>query len=219
LENTVSLLPKLYATLEVGSDGAAATDALQAVLNSDAVACLLLCPKAGAALDPSVTKRLVGMAQKRGVATLIANDANLARLLKADGLHLSWSKNPEKLYREARADLGEHAMIGVDAGRSRDDAMVLGEAGADYVAFGIPAHVEDRATAEDRQRDLISWWGEIFQVPCVAFDVASVDHASALAGDGADFIAVTLTSEMTPDALRETIAGYLAAITPTEVTA
>lgn len=215
----MSLLPKLYATLEIGNDGAAATDALQAVLSSDAVACLLLCPKPGAALDPSVTKRLVGMAQKRGVATLIADDANLARLLKADGLHIAWSKDPQKLYREARADLGEHAMIGVDAGRSRDDAMLLGEAGADYVAFGIPAHVEDRTTAEDRQRDLISWWGEIFQVPCVAFDVASVDHASALAGDGADFVTVAVTSEMAPDAIREIISGYLTAITPSEVTA
>ena len=75
-------------------------------------------------------------------------------------------------------------MIGADAGRSRDDAMALGEAGADYIAFGIPAHVEDRTTAEERQCDLINWWSEIFEIPCVAFDVATAGQASALASNG-----------------------------------
>ena len=139
-------------------------------------------------------KTLVTLAQKRGVAVLIADDANLARMFKADGLHLSWSKDIVKAYREARDTLGERAMIGADAGRSRDDAMQLGEDGADYIAFGIPPHVEDRATAEDRQLDLIAWWSEIFEMPCVAFDVSNVEHARELAGDGADFIAVTITT-------------------------
>lgn len=209
---------ELYIALQISTDGAAATDALQAVLAHDAIACLLLCPLPGAALDASVSKRLAAMAQKRGVAVLIADDANLARLLKADGVHLSWSKDPAARYSEARTLLGPHAMIGVDAGRSRDDAMLLGEAGADYIAFGIPAHVEDRTTAESRQRDLIAWWSEIFEVPCVACNVTSPEGARTLASDGADFVTLTLNAGMDGAAIRDTISTYARAIAPEKVT-
>jgi thiamine-phosphate pyrophosphorylase len=164
-------------------------------------------------LDASLMKSLVTLAQKRSVATLIADDANLARVLKADGLHLSWSKDTARRYQEARAVLGERYSIGADAGRSRDDAMVLGEAGADYVAFGIPPHVEDRATAELRQRDLVSWWSEIFQVPCVAFDIATPDQAQRLADAGADFIEVTISDAMSAEEIASRLSAFLRAVT------
>ena len=110
-------------------------------------------------------------------------------------------------------------MIGVDAGRSRDDAMLLGESGADYIAFGIPAHVEDRATAENRQSDLIAWWSEIFEIPCVAGDVASPEGARTLAGDGADFVTLTLNAGMDGQTIRDTIAAYAGAIAPVKAAA
>ncbi|NOT70286.1 MAG: thiamine phosphate synthase [Hyphomicrobium sp.] len=202
-------------TAAPGPDGAAAAIAcLDTVLAAAPVACLLIAPEPGRPLDAGLTKTLAGMAQKKGVAALVADDANLARLIKADGVHLSWSKDTLKHYDAARELLGERFMIGADAGRSRDDAMELGEAGAEYVAFGIPAHVEDRATAEDRQRDLIGWWSEIFEIPCVAFDVTQPDHASALAGDGADFVTVTISSTLPPAEIRARIAAFADAITP-----
>jgi thiamine-phosphate pyrophosphorylase len=77
------------------------------------------------------------------------------------------------------------------------DAMMLGEAGADYVGFGIPAHVEDRETARARQLDLVAWWGEIFEPPCVAFDVETIGDAAHLAAAGADFVALKPPSTST----------------------
>jgi thiamine-phosphate pyrophosphorylase len=74
--------------------------------------------------------------------------------------------------------------------------MLLGEAGAEYVGFGIPSHVEDRAVAAARRLDLVAWWSEIFEPPCVGFDVDSVEDAGALAAAGADFIAVPLGAEL-----------------------
>jgi thiamine-phosphate pyrophosphorylase len=68
--------------------------------------------------------------------------------------------------------------------------MSLGEAGAEYVGFGIPPHVEDRAAAAERRLELVAWWSEIFEPPCVAFDVDTVEDAAALAAAGADFVAV-----------------------------
>jgi thiamine-phosphate pyrophosphorylase len=216
----LSTAPELYVTLEIGPNGAeAATAALQAALQAGTVASLLIRPKAGTSLDASLAKSLVALTQKQGVAALVADDADLARILKADGVHLSWSKDIAKRYAEARASLGERLSIGADAGRSRDDAMVLGETGADYVAFGIPPHVEDRATAEDRQHDLVSWWSEIFQVPCVAFDVTSPERAGALADDGADFIVVTITSDMSSEEVTKRVTEFAHAIAPVGVTA
>jgi thiamine-phosphate pyrophosphorylase len=70
--------------------------------------------------------------------------------------------------------------------------MELGESGADYIAFGIPPDVEDRALAVERQIDLIAWWSEVFELPSVAFDVADAEDARRLAETGADFVSVTV---------------------------
>jgi thiamine-phosphate pyrophosphorylase len=80
--------------------------------------------------------------------------------------------------------------------------MTLAEDGADYIAFGIPPHVEDRAAAAARQLELVAWWGEIFEIPCVAFDIDTCEEAIALAGAGADFVAVRADALQAPDAAR-----------------
>jgi thiamine-phosphate pyrophosphorylase len=189
--------PQIYVVLEIGNgDAAAATRlALEAVLSAAPVSSLMIRPAPGGALKAHFVKPLVDLCQRRGVAVLIADDAALARVVKADGVHVSWGPDLVKRTKAARDDLGARALVGADAGRSRDDAMSLGEAGADYVAFGIPAHVEDRATAQHRQVDLIAWWAEIFEVPCVALDVANADQAHELANCGADFIALTVSDQ------------------------
>jgi thiamine-phosphate pyrophosphorylase len=168
---------------------------------------------------PQTTKRLIEIIQSHKVAALIADDAALARILKADGVHLSWSKDQVNRYKEAREILGARFIIGVDAGRSRHDAMTLGEAGADYIAFGIPQHVDDRETAIARRRSLIQWWAEIFEVPCVAFDVEDAGEAAGLAGANADFVAVRLSAGMTPEAAPVHLEEFARALDPAKVTA
>lgn len=212
-------LARLYLTFECADDAGAADAVLQAALSSATLDCVLLCAPRGSALDPPTAKALVAVAQGQGVAALIADDAKLARMVKADGLHVGWSKTPLEAYRAAREELGGHAMIGVDAGRSRHDAMELGEAGADYVGFGIPAHVADRETAIGRQLELVSWWSEIFEVPVVAFDVESTAQATALAQAGADFITVAASSSMAADAAAAQVRAAADALFKTEATA
>jgi thiamine-phosphate pyrophosphorylase len=152
----------------------------------------------GRPLDASVAKPLVDQARRAGIATLIAHDTALARACGADGAHLGATKDALGAYRNARAALGDGAIIGADPGVSRHDAMALAEAGADYVAFGAPAHLKDADKGWARRNELIAWWGEIFQVPCVAFDVATAAEAETLARDRADFVAVTLGAALPP---------------------
>jgi thiamine-phosphate pyrophosphorylase len=152
----------------------------------------------------------VGQIQALGIATLIAQDASLARLVKADGVHLPASKAAPAGYREAREIVGGRSIVGVDVGRTRHDAMTIGEEGADYIAFGIPAHVEDRDTARARRRELVAWWSEIFEIPCVAFDVETPDDAHDLAASGADFISLRVPVGLLPEGVEAHLSPFVA---------
>jgi thiamine-phosphate pyrophosphorylase len=188
---------KIYFAVETGTD----PQAVGRLIAAADSAALLIVPGAEVALDARTARPLVECAQAKGIAALIADDAQLARTLRADGVHLRWAEDVVARYGEAREILGGRYIVGADAGRSRDDAMTLGEAGADYVAFGIPAHVEDRESARGRRLDLIGWWSEIFEVPCVGFDVETVEEATALAAAGADFVALAAPADTSADEL------------------
>jgi thiamine-phosphate pyrophosphorylase len=202
---------QLYAIIEAGE---AALDRLAAALSAAEFASLLIAPPAGGTLEAAAARPLVEAAQRQGVAALIADDARLARTLRADGVHLGATGDPAAAYDEARSILGQGGIgiVGVDAGISRHDAMTLAEAGADYIAFGAPAHLKDRDKARGRRDELIAWWAEIFQAPCVAFDVETPEEAEVLSRAAADFIAIRLPVGTTPAATRELVAGIAAAL-------
>lgn len=194
----------------VSETGPAAARRLEAALTAGDVATVLLVPPAGKALEPASAKELVELVQKAGVAALVADDARLARTLKADGVHLFASADAAARYAEAREILGTRYIVGVDAGRSRHDAMTVGEAGADYIAFTLPANASTED--EDEQLEQLAWWSEIFEVPCVAFGAHAPEEAEAQAATGADFVAVPIaTASSLADVQRE-IAAYADAI-------
>lgn len=200
---------QLYLVMPAAAPQGAAK--LAAALSGGQVACLLLTPDGDGQFDPAMTRPLVKMAQAKGVATLIADDAVNAKLLGADGVHL---KDDPFSYDEARRMLGPKAIVGVEIGLSRHDAMELGERGADYVAFcdtgddldedsAAPAAMDmqgdndvdliDQETVDDVGRampDRVAWWAEVFTVPCVAWDIVAPEDAAELAALGADFVAL-----------------------------
>jgi len=204
---------QLYAVVEAGE---AAPERLGVALGAVPIASVLIVPTAGTSLEAGSAQPLVEMAQKADAAVLLAGDAQLARTLRADGVHLNVGKDLLGAYEAARAILGNRGIVGIDAGISRHDAMTLAEAGADYIAFGAPPHLKDRDKARARRDELIGWWGEIFEVPCVAFDVETREEAEALSRAGADFIAIRLAADATPAAIRELVAGIAAALSVSE---
>ncbi len=183
----------LYAVVESG-DGAG--ERLSAALGAAPLAAVLIAPPAGQRLGADQAKPLLQRARQAGVATLLLDNVDLAHALGADGVHLAAPDDPPAAYRAAREALGADRAIGVDAGVSRHAAMVLAEAGADYVGFGAPPHLKDRDKARVRRAEMVAWWAPIFEVPCVAFDVETCEEAAALAADGADLVAVTLAAGM-----------------------
>src|SRR5262249_28089516 len=146
-------------------------------------------------------------ARKAQVTALVLDDARLSRAVGADGVHLTAKDDTQTAFAAAREAMGRDGVVGADAGISRHAAMVLAEAGADYIGFGAPPRLGDRDKARLRREELISWWAQIFEVPCVAFDVETPEEAQQLAAAGADFIAVALPATLAAGAARDLVAG------------
>jgi thiamine-phosphate pyrophosphorylase len=195
---------QIYAVLETG---AGAADRLSALLAAAPLASLMITPMAGQHLTAATTKHLVDLAQAKHCAAILQDDAALARTLRADGVHLSFSEDQLARYQEARSIVGGGVSVGVDVGASRHLAMELGEAGADYIGFSpvdAPSVAvapqdddavanEDADTGPQSQDELVAWWSEVFEVPCVALHATSVDDVRIWAGLGADFVTLTFS--------------------------
>lgn len=121
-------------------------------------------------------------------AFIVNDNIALAKRLKADGVHLGQEDGHP---REAREELGREAQIGVTCHASRHLAMEAGEAGADYVAFG--SFYPSSTKASDHRPDLetLTWWQQIFEIPCVAIGGITPDNCKPLVVAGADFLAVS----------------------------
>jgi thiamine-phosphate pyrophosphorylase len=141
------------------------------------IACLRL---SVAGLDDAAArdllKRVAARVQPQGIALLVEDRAGLVASTGIDGVHLT--RLPAKLS-ALRQQLGPDGILGVACGLSRHDAMVAGEAEADYVSFAGEA---------ETLLEVTGWWAALMTVPCVAEGVAGPDQAAALAEAGADFI-------------------------------
>lgn len=175
---------RLYLQFPAPPSAALEAQLAQVVASSD-VACVLLRTEASS-VDEAEIGRVIDLVQRSGLACLIDRDAGLAERLGADGVHIEANA---ATYAECRRRLGENASIGAGCGLNRHDAMLLAELGADYVAFGADANTINMI---DQYTDLISWWSEIFVVPCVTWNVDNAEHAARLAALGADFIAPSI---------------------------
>ena len=199
----------LYLSIE-GSSSEAALSAIETALSAGPVRALLITQPKQDRLTREHVHKFLDLAKTADIPLLVENDAGLAKSIEADGVHLSWQDDVADAYKQARDLLGAEGVIGVDVGRSRHLAMELGEAGADYIAFGIPEHVSDRDNAQRRQRDLIAWWAEIFEPPCVAIDTHDPKAIAALVQAGADFIVLPIMAGQTKFQIKTFIADQIA---------
>lgn len=177
------MAPQLYLITPEKPDQDLFPRQLMAALSGPEVAALLV--RRGG-LDESayaaLSERLVQIGQAAGAAVLVEDDAELARRLGADGVHVT--SGGGKAIREAVALLKPDGIVGVGNIRSRHDAMSFGELDVDYVMFGPLGGAADPQAAE-----LALWWAETFEVPAIHSDPgASPENASKA---GTEFIALS----------------------------
>lgn len=165
---------RLYLRTPPAFDPAAFAPELAAALDAGDVACLEI---ALDTVDETAWRAAVDAlrppAQAAGVAVLVHESADLAAASGCDGVRADPGADVTRL----RRILGAEASIGVLAGGSRHEAMLAAERGADFVGLAADP-------------DLIAWWAELMEVPCVAFTAADIATAGGLARARADFVAV-----------------------------
>jgi len=170
-------------------DLAAFANVLEETLSTGDVACLQLRLKP--ASDDEVlaaAKILKPICVAHDVALLINDRPDLALKADADGAHVGQDDSP---YKDARETLGKDRIIGVTCHDSRHMALEAGEAGADYVAFGAFFETKTKEPKSSATVDILSWWSEMTEVPCVAIGGVTVDNCEPLIRAGADFLAVS----------------------------
>ena len=131
---------------------------------------------------------LAPIADKHDAAFLINDRPDIALQTGADGVHIGQSDTP---YERARAVLGDDATIGVTCHNSKHLALIAGEAGADYVAFGafFPTRTKEASTRAEPA--LLEWWRYATTLPCVAIGGITPENCAPLVRAGADFLAVS----------------------------
>ena len=136
----------------------------------------------------TAVNRLKPITQKRDVAFILNDRPDLAADLDCDGVHVGQEDAP---YDEARRMLGPNKIVGVTCHDSRHLALEAAEAGADYVAFGAFFPTATKEPKTKAEVELVQWWAEIMEIPCVAIGGISVANAAPLVEAGADFLAVS----------------------------
>jgi thiamine-phosphate pyrophosphorylase len=201
--------PRLYLfTPPLGDTGAFARQLSAVLEGSDIAALLLRLQDADERTLINRTRDIAAMVQPRGIALLIDGRAEIAARAGADGAHLDGIE----ALTAAIGALKPARIAGAGGLKSRHDAMLAGEAGADYVMFGEPdRHGRTPPFAAVIER--VAWWAEVFEVPCVGY-AQKLDEVSQLAQAGSDFIALgdwIWTNEQAPTALIAAAAKYLGA--------
>jgi thiamine-phosphate pyrophosphorylase len=176
---------RLYLVTPAVDDAASFVTTLERALGAGDVAAVLLRLADGAERELiERTKRIAALVQSRDVALVLDDRPEIVARAGADGAHLSGVAR----LAAALALLKPERIAGASGLRSRHDAMLAGEAGADYVMFGEPDRNGRRPNFNELQERL-TWWAELFEIPCVGY-AAGKDEVAPLAQTGADFIAL-----------------------------
>jgi thiamine-phosphate pyrophosphorylase len=167
---------------------------LDEALSAGDVACLQLRLKntdnhpADEELIAEAIAQLMPVAHRHDVAFILNDNPELAAKYDCDGVHIG---QDDMAYAAARAIMGDDKIIGVTCHDSKHLAMEAGEAGADYVAFGAFHDTQTKQAKSNADADILSFWQEFVELPCVAIGGITPDNAAPLVAAGADFIAAS----------------------------
>jgi len=174
------------------SDVAGFVDQFRAAIEGGDIASLQVRMKNGTEIDPAATRAVAQAVQplcrEHEIALFINDSPQLCRALEADGVHLGAD---DMDIAAARDLVGPDVIIGATCKNSRHTAMVAGEQGADYVAFGAFYPTTTKQATTQADKDILTWCQMFLTLPCVAIGGITVDNAAPLVEAGADFLAVS----------------------------
>lgn len=140
--------------------------------------------------DPARRKReapaLRALCQRHGCLFIVNDDVALARAVNSDGAHLG-QDDPD--CQQARAVLGDEAIIGVSCYDQLERAVAAETSGADYVAFGAFHPTPAKPGAPVPHPSLINAAKAAVSLPVAAIGGLLPDNCAPLLERGADLIA------------------------------
>jgi thiamine-phosphate pyrophosphorylase len=197
---------RLYLITPAAFEPKAFAETLKRALDAGDVATLQIRVKP--AEDDTVRRAveaLMPVAHAHDIALLVNDRADIAAAMGCDGAHIGQEDIP---YKEARRLLGPDRIIGVTCHASRHLAMEAGEEGADYVAFGAFFPTKTKEPSAHAEPEILTWWSELFEIPCVAVGGITVGNAEILVRAGADFLAVSSGVWDFPDGPAAAVAAF-----------
>ncbi|MET0155638.1 MAG: thiamine phosphate synthase [Rickettsiales bacterium] len=121
------------------------------------------------------------------VPFIINDDVALAKACGADGAHVGESDGSVA---DARAALGERAIVGVSCYDDLSRAARAEKEGASYVSFGAFFPTRTKIAKASPPLSLLREWKNVSAVPCCAIGGINAENAASVADAGADMIAV-----------------------------
>ena len=202
--------PRLYLITPPQIDDLAAfTDTFKAAIAGGDIASLQVRMKSGSLIDLAATRSVAAalkpICNANDIALFINDSPQLALALEADGVHLGAD---DMDIAEDRKLLGSEMVIGATCKSSRHQAMIAGEAGADYVAFGAFYPTTTKADTTPADLDVLTWCQMFLTLPCVAIGGITLSNAAPLVQAGADFLAVSTGVWQHPDGPAAAVAMF-----------
>ncbi len=125
-------------------------------------------------------ERLVRVCHRHGVPLIINDDAEIARLVHADGVHLGQSDGSPELVRRT---MGDEFIIGVSA-RTVSEARAAEAAGADYIGVGAMFPTATKTGTRHITPPELAEIAASVKIPAVAIGGINAHNIRTLAGTG-----------------------------------
>lgn len=135
------------------------------------------------------------LVQAAGAAMILAGETRTAARVGADGVHIEAGR---AALDDAIARLQPRMAVGAGGAKTRDAALDLGEARPDYIFFGRFGY-DSKPDPHPRNLTLGQWWAEMIEIPCIVMGGSEVASARAVAGTGAEFVALSSAVFAAPD--------------------
>ena len=135
-----------------------------------------------------ISKKLRNICNKFDCLLIINDDAELAKEIGADGVHLGQKDTP---YKEARNLLGSNSIIGISCQNNLELAFKAQSEGANYVAFGSVFKTESKNNVlHCSLEDLTSFVKEI-TIPSAAIGGINLGNFLEVKNSGVDMLAIS----------------------------
>lgn len=135
----------------------------------------------------ALAEKTVAAAQAVGVAAIVESDTRIAGRVRADGIHVEAGKAELADVIERFQD---RMAVGTGGAKTRDEALELGEERPDYIFFGRFGY-DSQPEPHPRNLNLGRWWAEMIEIPCIVMAGSDIASVVAVAGTGAEFVALS----------------------------